>query len=71
MTSIVAGVGISYPAYLSNYKSVRSKEIHAKAGVCRSHSHHPSAQANYGGGPLGACKCDIFEALPVELLGGS
>lgn len=39
MTSIVEGVGISYPSYLSHFKTVRSKEINEKAGVVRdSHS---------------------------------
>lgn len=35
MTEIVKGVGISYPTYTSHFKSVRSEEIHEKAGVSK------------------------------------
>jgi hypothetical protein len=35
MTEIVKAVGISYPSYLSNFKSVRSEDIHDRAGVAR------------------------------------
>lgn len=35
MTEIVEAVGICYPAYLSNFKSVRSEDIHDRAGVPR------------------------------------
>ena len=35
MREIVDAVGISYPTYLSNFKSVRSEDIHDKAGVPR------------------------------------
>lgn len=35
MSDIVKKVGICYPAYLSHFKSVRSKEIHEKAGISK------------------------------------